>query len=177
MDEKNLRQFCSPLYESKDIMHNLSHIDRIISLAKKMCEKHTDADMETIIFGAYFHGLVDNNTDDIQEYLSSINIVQSKIAKILQASRDSQINNIPMSLEGSILHDAHLLEGGKTFIVTKCLVTGAARGQSLAETIAYMEKNIIGKGVVFLEENREEYETRQLFAKDFICELKNGLNL
>ena len=126
MDEKNLRQFCSPQYEGKDIMHNLSHIDRIINLAKKICEKHTDADMETIIFGAYFHGLVDNNTDGIQEYLNIINIVQCKIAKILQASHDSQINNIPMSLEGKILHDAHLLEGGKSFVVTKCLVTGTS---------------------------------------------------
>ncbi|MBT3318134.1 MAG: hypothetical protein HN948_04555 [Clostridia bacterium] len=177
MDEKNLRQFCSPHYESKDIMHNLCHIDRIIRLAKKMCENHADAEIETVIFGAYFHGLVDNSTDDIQEYLSSINIVQSKIAKILQASRDSQINSIPISLEGSILHDAHLLEGGKTFIVTKCLVTGTARGQSLTETIAYMEKNIIGNGKVSLEENAATLDERQLYAKEFIRELKNGLNL
>ena len=160
MDEKNLRHFCSPQYESKDIMHNLSHIDRVLSLAIKMCEKHADADMETIIFGAYFHGLVGNNADSIKEYLNSINFVQSKIEKILQTTFESQVSSMPTSLEGKILHDAHLLEGGKTFIVTKCLIIGTARGQSLAETIAYMEKKIIGKGAVFLEENQEEYKER-----------------
>jgi uncharacterized protein len=43
----------------------------------------------------------------------------------------------------SLLHDAHLIKGGKDYLMIKSLVTGVERGQTLEETIQYMKKNII----------------------------------
>ncbi len=33
------------------------------------------------------------------------------------------------------MHDAHVLEGGKTYLIVKTLITGSVRGQSLVDTL------------------------------------------
>ena len=173
MDEKLLKEICAPYYEKKDQMHNLSHIDRILSLAKQMCRRYPQASLQTVICGAYLHGIPE--TGEIQEFLTSMGISEQEIQDIITASRESLIEQTPLSLEGKILHDAHLLEGGKTFLITKSLVTGTQRGQSLEETIAFIEKNILGKGKVSLIENENTYIKKQTYAKNFIYDLKKGL--
>ncbi len=173
MDEKILREFCALYYEKKDQMHGLSHIDRMLRLAIKMCRKYPQADLQTVVYGAYFHGIL--KTDGIREFLTSMNISEQSIQNIITAASESLIDQIPVSFEGKILHDAHLLEGGKTFLITKSLVTGTQRGQSLDETIAYIEKNILGKGQVYLNENKTAYAEKQAYATNFIDDLRRGL--
>ena len=51
-----------------------------------------------------------------------------------------------------ILHDAHVLEGGKTYTVVKTLITGSVRGQSLEETLSFMQKNVLGANKCYLPE-------------------------
>ena len=154
-------------------MHDLSHIDRILSLAKQMCQRYPQASLQTVICGAYLHGIPE--TDEIKEFLTSIYISEQEIQDIINASRGSLKEQTPLSLEGKILHDAHLLEGGKTFLITKSLVTGTQRGQSINETIAYIEKNILGKNRVYLNENEKAYAEKQTYAKNFIDDLRRGL--
>jgi len=38
-------------------------------------------------------------------------------------------------MEGKILHDAHMIEGGKIYLIVKSLITGSVRGQTLEQTI------------------------------------------
>ena len=45
-----------------------------------------------------------------------------------------------------MLHDAHLIKGGKAYMLTKCLITGVLRGQTLAETINYIKTYILING-------------------------------
>jgi len=71
-------------------------------------------------------------------------------------------------LEGKIAHDAHMVEGGKTFLVVKSLVTGTARGQSLEETLDYMNRNILNKGQCCLPEAVQMYAEKQAYLKDFM---------
>ena len=119
-------------------MHGLSHIDRLLSLAKQICAKYPQASLQTVVCGAYLHGIPE--TGEIKEFLTSMSISKQEVHDIVTAARESLIEQIPVSLEGKILHDAHLLEGGKTFLITKSLVTGTQRGQSLGETISFIEK-------------------------------------
>lgn len=41
------------------------------------------------------------------------------------------------------MHDAHVLEGGKAYLIVKTLITGSVRGQSLVETLDFMERNVL----------------------------------
>ena len=164
-----------PYYEKKDIMHNLSHIDRILKLADEMCSRYPQADKQTVVCGAYFHGMTGKHDDRIEFFLSSSGLNQRSIRNIITAACESLINQEPVSLEGKVLHDAHLLEGGRTFLITKSLVTGTQRGQSLYETIDFIERNILGRGKVCLQENKKAFAEKQAFAENFILELKAGL--
>ena len=61
-------------------------------------------------------------------------------------------SEVPETLEGKILHDAHVLEGGKPYLVVKTLITGSVRGQSLLDTLKYMEGNVLDKNSCYLPE-------------------------
>ena len=94
---------------------------------------------------------------------------------IVKISYESQRTEIPESIEGKILHDAHLIEGGKVYLITKCLITGSVRGQSLLETINYIEENILDKSTCYLPGTMKLFKDANLFANDFITELKKGI--
>ncbi|WP_201030058.1 hypothetical protein [Kosmotoga sp. DU53] len=111
----------------------------------------------------------------IREWLKAEGLSNDKIDKIVQVAWESQKKEIPGTLEGKILHDAHMIEGGKTFLIVKSLITGSVRGQTLEETIEYIEKNILGKGQCYLTEAKEIYAEQQKFAREFIRDLKEGL--
>lgn len=64
-------------------------------------------------------------------------------------------DNSIFSIEGKILHDAHMIESRNTFLIVKSLITGLVRGQTLEEMIEYIEKNILGKGQCYLAEAKK----------------------
>ncbi|AKI97650.1 hypothetical protein [Kosmotoga pacifica] len=172
----DLYQFVRPYYENKDIMHDLSHIDRVLKTANKLGKRYEDEiDHEVLMIAAYFHGFIYKDEKRIREWLKAKGLSDDKINKIVQVAWESQKKEIPRTLEGKILHDAHMIEGGKTFLIVKSLITGSVRGQSLDETIEYMEKNILGKGQCYLAEAKEIYAEQQKFAREFISDLKEGL--
>ncbi|MGL4337470.1 MAG: hypothetical protein ACRCST_11325 [Turicibacter sp.] len=83
----------------------------------------------------------------------------------------------PQTLEAKILHDAHMSEGGgKTFLIVKSLITGSVRGQSLEETIDYIETHLLHKGQCYLAEAQEVFYQQQVFTKIFMEDLKKGLD-
>jgi len=68
-----------------------------------------------------------------------------------------------------------MIEGGKTYLIVKSMITGSVRGQSLEQTIAYIENNILGRGCCYLPEGKRVYEELQKYAAGFIKDLKDGL--
>ncbi len=171
-----IKAFVSPYYESKDIMHDLSHIERVLKAVKKLVKRYEDeVDKELIIYAAYFHGFIYKDEKKIMDWLNSKGISENKMKKIIQVAWESQKEEVPKSLEGKILHDAHMIEGGKTFLIVKSLITGSVRGQTLNETIEYIQRNILDKGKCYLPEAREIYNEQQSFAKDFIKDLMEGI--
>ena len=170
----DVEEFVQKDYEAKDVMHNLSHIRRILRSAQRLAQNHP-ADSELLMLGAYFHGVIYSKENDVRDFLKNKNISQDRIDKVVQIAWESQKESEPQTAEGTILHDAHLVEGGKTFLITKSLVTGTARGQSLEETIAYFEQNISGRHRCYLPEAQNLYEEKEQFAKDFLADLKGHL--
>ena len=169
-----VKVFVQPYYDSKDLMHNFSHIVRVLKLAMKIA-KNYQVDDELLIIGAYLHGVIHLDEEKIVIFLKSNQVDEQRIKKIVQIAWDSQKDSTSNLIEGKILHDAHLLEGGKTYLIVKSLVTGTARGQSLSETIKYMEDNVLGKFKCFLPESQNEYCEKEKFAEEFLKDLKENL--
>ena len=101
-----LEEFVKTYYREKDMMHNLSHIKRMLKAAKKLA-KNYEIDEELIIYGAYLHGIISTNKREIIEFLKSKKISKERIEKIIKVAEESHIKEKPESIEGKILHDAH----------------------------------------------------------------------
>lgn len=172
----SLLEFVTPYYESKDIMHNLSHINRVFIYVEKILETgNYKVDIDILKYATYFHGFIYNSEQSIIEWLKGEALPNGMIDKVITAAWESQKDEKAQTLEGKILHDAHMIEGGKVYLVVKPLITGSVRGQTLEKTIAYMENSVIDKGGCYLPEAQKIYYEQQVFAKGFIKDLKEGL--
>ena len=171
---EEVEEFVRRDYAEKDIMHGLDHIKHILKEAQKIAE-HYDYDPQTLMLGAYFHGIIYKKETEIREFLKNKGFSESETEKVVKIAWESQKDSEPETAEGSILHDAHLIEGGKTFLITKSLVTGTARGQSLEETISFIEQNLLGKFKCHLPEAQKIYEQKESFAREFLDDLRNNL--
>jgi uncharacterized protein len=175
LDIQQLRDFVSPFYVHKDLMHDLGHIERVLQMALSLSEPYEhQVNKELIIYGAYFHGVIRSTEihEQIIQYLKSQELNQNEIESIIQVALESQKEEIPQTLEGKILHDAHLFEGGKTFLIVKSLITGSLRGQSLEETVQYIERSILDQFTCALPENHQIYKEKEEFARQFLNDLK-----
>ncbi len=181
ISKEKLIEFVTPYYKNKDIMHDLSHIERVLKYVERLV-KSIDykvdiyIDIDILIYGAYFHGFIYNSEKNIIQWLQSQNMSRSMIKKIINASRESQKDEEAITIEGKILHDAHMIEGGKTYLIVKSLITGSVRGQTLEETIKYVEDNVLGKGTCYLPKAKMIYQEQQEFANAFIYDLKAGID-
>jgi len=171
---KKLQKFVKPFYENKDNMHNLFHINRILNLALKL-SKNYKVDKQLMIYGAYLHGINHHNPKEVLQFLKSQKFDDIRIKHVLLVTEESHKETKPETIEGTILHDANLLEGGKTFIIVKTLIVGVERKRSLEDTIKYLEKDIFGKYKCYLPEAQKIFLEKERYARDFIKELKKGL--
>lgn len=171
---RDVEEFVQKDYARKDAMHNLTHIYRILKAARGLAQGHA-CDPELLMLGAYLHGIIYHREDEVREFLKEKDVPQDRIERAVQIAWESQKDGKPETVEGLILHDAHLIEGGKTFLITKSLVTGTARGQSLEETISYIEQNVLGKFICYLPEAQQVHEEKERFAEEFLADLKRNL--
>lgn len=153
IDKKELTRFIEPYYADIDIMHNLWHIE----LMKKSVDKiiaagNYDVNHEHLMLAMCFHGFIYTDEAAIQQWLAAQHYSEEAIAQILQIAWESQRPQVPETLEGKILHDGHVLEGGKTYLVTKTLITGSVRGQTFRETLSFRKDHVLGKNKCYLPE-------------------------
>lgn len=179
VDFEKLIEFVEPYYRDKDIMHNMWHIklvkkkiDEIISITDY------EINYEVLILAMYFHGFIYSDEEKIKAWLKSNNYIQEEIDLIVKIAWESQRSKIPETIEGKILHDAHVLEGGRQYLVVKTLITGSVRGQTLQETLDYMKDNVLDKNKCYLPETiplcREMNEYTDEFYKELTEEILKG---
>ena len=146
MNETALLEFVKPYYIDKDIMHNMWHIE----LVKKMINRilsvsNYKVDEVCLTLATYFHGFIYKDEEKIKEWMMAQNYEDEIIYKTIKIAWESQRSEVPETLEGKILHDAHVLEGVTTYLIVKTLITGSVRGQSLTDTLDYMQNNVLNK--------------------------------
>lgn len=171
--EEKARQFAFPFYEEKDSLHDWRHIQRVLELSLKLGEKYS-ADRGVITLGTYFHGIIFWHEDIIRQYLASQEY--DRVEQVIQVAKESLKEVVPQSIEGKIVHDAHLLEGGGAFRIIKSLVTGTQRGSGWEQTMEYMKKQLLGRFQCYLPETRPVYEKMEQFMRNFIDDYEKGLN-
>lgn len=174
---ESLLAFVEPYYADKDIMHNMWHIElvkkkmeEIISLGKYK------VDFECLTLAAYFHGFIYKAENEIRHWLKEQQYTDEIIEKTVLIARESQRSEVPESIEGKILHDAHVLEGGKPYLIVKTLITGSVRGQSLLQTLDYMEKNVLDQNKCYLPETIPLCDEMNKLTMEFYKELREGIS-
>jgi uncharacterized protein len=70
LDIRRWEEFCMPFYEGKDMMHDLTHIRRVLKMARIIAEPYwNQVDEEVLVAGAYFHGII-KQTEHREQILS-----------------------------------------------------------------------------------------------------------
>ena len=176
VDRNALIEFAAPYYADKDIMHNMWHILLVEKMMQRIIKLgEYQVDEECLLLAMYFHGFIYKDEIAIRRWMAQNNYSEDVIAKVIQVAWESQRNEVPETLEGKILHDAHVLEGGKTYLVVKTLITGSVRGQSLEDTLKYMEQNVLERNECFLPETKPLCEEMNAFARTFYVDLMEGI--
>ncbi len=177
MEKKKVIEFVKSYYENKDIMHNMWHmelvqkkIDEVISIS------NYELNYEYLILAMYFHGFIYSDEKKIRNWLKENKYDDNEIEKIVKIAWESQRNKVPETIEGKILHDAHVLEGGKTYLMVKTLITGSIRGQTLKETLEYMNKNVLNKNKCYLPETLKLCEEMNKYTNNFYEQIIKDIN-
>lgn len=177
MDEgtlAKLEEFVTPCYARKDELHGLGHVQRLLAGARKLSESDK-VDDEVLVFGAHFHGLVGEHDSAIRSFLAALGLEADRIELIITVAWESGKASHPQTGEGAYLHDAHLIEGGKAFGVAKWLITEALRGQTLEETLDFIESNLLGEFTCVTPRARALYAEQEEFTREFVAELRQAL--
>lgn len=108
-------------YVEEDAAHDAGHARRIYLKAKKFARKYS-ANKDILALGTALHGVVEKHGKKAGKTLEKNGVPAKLISSGIEAAFESLVNSKPKTLEGKILHDAHLCEGGRAFIAVKALV-------------------------------------------------------
>lgn len=171
-DENSLLEFISPYYADKDIMHNMWHIKLMLKAVNKVISLGKyEIDRECLVLATYFHGFVYRDEPAIRSWMHAKGYENKYIDAVIKVALESQRPEVPTTLEGKILHDAHVLEGGRTYLVVKTLITGSVRGQSLEQTMDFMRDHVLSANHCYLPETIPLCEDMNRFTEIFYKEL------
>ena len=176
ISEEKLREFSRPYYADKDIMHNMWHIDLVRRWVDKLIDDYGyDVDYNALLSALYFHGFIYSDQKIIEKWLAENGLNDSEVQKIVKIAWESQRPEMPETLEGKLLHDAHVLEGGKTYTVVKTLITGSVRGQTLEQTLEFMRDNVINNNKCYLPETIKLCYEMNDYTNKFYDEFIKGI--
>lgn len=177
LNKETLIDFVEPYYRDKDIMHNMWHIELVQKMVNKiLVAGNYDVDEECLTLAMYFHGFIYRDENKIREWLCLQGYATEKIEYTIKIAWESQRSEVPETLEGKILHDAHVLEGGKTYTVVKTLITGSVRGQSLTDTLKFMGNNVLDKNKCYLPETIKLCDEMNAYTNQFYQDLIEGIS-
>lgn len=176
----DLEGFLASDYASKDTMHDLTHIRRVHRAAEHLAAvTRTVYNRDVLLIGAYLHGVVYTAARELaaRHFLATSGVAATIVERAVTAAWESQTDATPASAEGILLHDGHLLEGGRSFLLVKTLVTGGARGSSLPDIAAFWQRHVAGRFRCVLPAAQAEYEDQESFAQAVFEELARNPGL
>jgi uncharacterized protein len=99
---------------------------------------------------------------EAEQLLLMAGIPAEVLEKGVAAALESQAGAVPETPEGKILHDAHLCEGGESFLAVKSLATANFRGYPLGQSYAWVLENIVNNRArrCYTEQGKREYSKK-----------------
>lgn len=170
----NLRDFVKRYYADKDSLEDLDHVQRLLSEARALAADEP-YDEDQLIFGAYFHGLIFTDEAEIRNFLFSLGLDRELVIRIMKVAWESGKDAVPETVEGALLHDAHLIEGGKEFQVAKWLMGAVSNGHTLPQIVAFLGDRLAGKYKCHTPPGRETHAEIEAYRQNFVRALKIAL--
>lgn len=177
IDYEALNKFMEPYYIDKDIMHNMWHIELVKRMVNKILSISSyEINDEHLLLALYFHGFVYRGEERIRAWMNDQRYTKESMDRIVKIAWESQRGEVPETIEGKILHDAHVLEGGKAYCVVKTRITGSVRGQSLEQTLDYMKNHVLDVNQCYLPETILLCEEMNAYTNQFYGDLTEGIS-
>src|SRR5690348_15198248 len=101
--KEKLWEFSIPYYKGKDIMHDITHIERVFREADKLASKYPQANRDIVFAACCLHGFVFNTEEVVRAFLKELNLHEEQAKKIIIAAFESQVSSVPETLEGKIV--------------------------------------------------------------------------
>ncbi|MCE5321815.1 hypothetical protein LLG46_00710 [bacterium] len=173
--------FVCPHYVERDVGHNYSHIERIVSRLNALCDGLSGPlNTDRLCFLAAFHGLWPKIRDDSSFRAETIAFLQGL------GWSDADVENgltalerhlhSPQSPEEDIVHDANYIEVIGALGIAKAFTVGGARAQSYEQTIDIYTGNLHKVKFKTPAGKRMADEGRP-FAKQFLEHLRRELQI
>ena len=114
LEKRAIDGFIEPYYRDEDIMHNMRHIEPVRRQAEKtIALGNHQVNREVLDPALAFCGFICLEEDKIRAFLHDHGVNAEDTEAIISAAWEPHRPEIPGSLKGKILHDAHVSEGGR----------------------------------------------------------------
>lgn len=179
MTINDLANFVAPFYDKKDILHNNAHTKRLVKMVNRIIEKEgcrNTVRYDNVICAAYLHVMVKTESETALEWLMSHGVSEPQARDIIDIARRGQRDGRPDSLESKILHDAFILEGGKSYAMTRYLIYGYKNNLGIEKTLSYIENTILPSLRCYLPWTQAQLEVYKDFVQKNVVAMRAELN-
>jgi len=166
-----MMEMIEPFHEGKDPAHGMEHIHRLRLMAKTICQ-NSGIPREDIYFAIFFHGLTTTQQDQVESTFISFGKTPEEAKHYRELSTYMSRDAVPSTNEEKVLHDCHVLEGGKYFALIKSIITGLFDDRSIGSSIELYEKKILPKQRCYLSYTRRILKDQQKIMKDMAQNMK-----
>lgn len=170
----SLREFVKPYYAEKGELENLAHVQRMLASARELGEGENIND-DLLVFGAYLHGVIFNAEEKIRNSLFSLGLERTQVIEIMRVAWESGKEASPETREGALLRDAHLIEGGREYQMAKWLTRGGEVGQSLPQSLDFLDSKMIGRYKCSTPKAQKIYEEIETYRRQFVDTVRKVL--
>ena len=179
MTINELANFVAPYYDKKDILHNNVHTKRLVKMVNKIIEQggyKSQVRYDNVICAAYLHVMVKNEEERALNWLISEGVSEPQARDIVEIAKRGQREGRPDSLESKILHDAYILEGGKSYAMTRYLIYGYKNNLGIEKTLSYIENSIVPSLRCYLPWTQAQLEEYKAFVQENVTRMREELN-
>ncbi len=179
MTINELANFVAPYYDKNDILHNNAHTKRLVKMVNKIIDNggyKNEVRYDNVICAAYLHVMVKNEEEKAFNWLVSQGVSEPQARDIIEVAKRGQRDGRPDTLESKILHDASILEGGKTYALTRYLIFGYKNNLGIDKTISYIENSIIPSLRCYLPWTQQQLEEYKAYTLESVARMRDELN-
>lgn len=155
-------------------MHDYRHIRRLRLQAGKLC-RALGIPIKDIAMAIYYHNLTDKQKQELDHFLMAYGYEKNQLEKLRRLETKMERTQVPTTQEEKVIHDCHILEGGKYFFMIRTLIADSHDGKNIQQTLQKLEEEIIPSTKCYLPLTREKLKEQHKVAKDIIAELRENL--